>query len=337
MQQPQYTCPRCGAPIQAGQAACTNCGLALDPQSLAAWQAATRPPPVYGGPAPPPSAPPRTGPPRWLTPVLVGVVLLCAACGVIGVLATGSQNQAARDDAARATLTAIAQQLAVPPTAPPMGDTPTPPAGPTATLRPDEADIQILDFSDYADSQGNSVVIGQVQNTGHGLAYEIQVTGEGQDATGARVASGSDLLLALAGLPAGAKAPFQIRLGKPTAEVSKLHVQGSFKTFNPDAVHVFVPAGGLGIAGQQLAPAAAGKPAQVSGQVTNGGSKGATQVRVLVSGYDAQGKLVAVEQGPAAPDTIPAGGTATFTIPFASRPDVVVAKVDVLPIGNEAP
>ena len=32
-QQPQYTCPRCGAPIQVGQFACNNCGLALDPQN----------------------------------------------------------------------------------------------------------------------------------------------------------------------------------------------------------------------------------------------------------------------------------------------------------------
>src|SRR5689334_13140263 len=122
MQQPQYTCPRCGAPIQAGQAACTNCGLALDPQSIAAWQAAQAPlpAPVYVAPAPPPPARPPGQRPAWLVPVLAGVVLLCAACGVIGVIATGNQNQAAREDAARATLTAVARQLATPPTAPPM-------------------------------------------------------------------------------------------------------------------------------------------------------------------------------------------------------------------------
>ena len=155
MQEPQYTCPRCGAPIYAGQAACANCGLALDPQSIAAWQAAqapypapgydapqapsgyaappsgydapAAPPPGYGAPppgyaAPPPgyTAPPPgyaapTAPPPgyttvpasytppavsvaaparrpvWLVPVLAGVLVLCAACGVIGLIAQGNQ------------------------------------------------------------------------------------------------------------------------------------------------------------------------------------------------------------------------------------------------------
>lgn len=47
MQPPaQHSCPRCGAPIQVGQKHCARCGLALDSQSLAAFQATqTRPAP----------------------------------------------------------------------------------------------------------------------------------------------------------------------------------------------------------------------------------------------------------------------------------------------------
>ena len=94
---PQYTCPRCHAPIQADQHACTQCGLALDPQSLAAYQAqeaAQRPAPVP--PAPPaypaayPAAAPAAAPPRqrpgWLIPVIAGAVGLCVLCGIFVVV-----------------------------------------------------------------------------------------------------------------------------------------------------------------------------------------------------------------------------------------------------------
>ena len=68
-----YTCPRCQAPIQAGQQHCANCGLALDPTSVAAYlaqagPAPTAPPPGYpaGGGAVPPAYPPSgyTAPPN---------------------------------------------------------------------------------------------------------------------------------------------------------------------------------------------------------------------------------------------------------------------------------
>ena len=233
-------------------------------------------------------------------------------------------------------MTAVALQLVALATAPPI-DVPTQPAGPSPTLRPDEADVVSLDFENYTDDQGNVVVIGQLQNTGHGPASEIQVTCEALDAAGVRIASGSDALLTLVGLPVGAKAPFQIRLSKPTGEVDKIHVGWTYKSYDPDAVHIFVPATGLSIDGQQFTEGLGSTPAQVSGQVKNGGSKGAAQVRVLASGYDDQGTLVDVEQGTPDQDTIPAGGTAAFTIKFSSRPDVQVVKVDLLPVGNEAP
>ena len=92
MQSPsQYTCPRCNAPIQAGQRVCTQCGLALDPQSIAAYQqqsASQQPGPVQVGPTYAVPTPPRKRP-AWLIPVIVVAVGLCAICGIIGALTRG--------------------------------------------------------------------------------------------------------------------------------------------------------------------------------------------------------------------------------------------------------
>lgn len=358
-QQPQYTCPRCSAPIYGGQAACSNCGLALDAQSLAAWQAAQGPgaPPIYGAPPPQPppgyNAPPpgytqpisptytpaparpmRRGNPPWLTAVLGLIVLALIGCGVVAALSLGADNEAQRADTARATVTAIAQKLAAAPTAADFSGLPTRGTGPTPTLAPDDADLQILDFTDYTDDAGNLIVIGQVENQGKGLAHDIQVVGEALDVNKTPVASGNDLWLALVGLPPGAKAPYQIRMTKPTGKVESLHVRGSFKTFDPDAVHVFVPAAGLSVSNQQFTSAGAGDPAQVKGLVKNGGSKEATLVQVLISGYDSSGQLVGVTQGRVT-DSIPAGGSAEFTATFDGPNDSDIAKVDVLAVGNE--
>jgi hypothetical protein len=161
------------------------------------------------------------------------------------------------------------------------------------------------------------------------------VVGEALDVSETPVAGGEDLLLALVGLPPGTKAPYQIRMSKPTGKVDSLHVRGSFKTFDPDAIHVFVPANGLTVRNTQFTTAGAGDPAQVTGEVKNGGTKEATLVKVLISGYDSSGQLVAVESQNLVPGTIPAGGTADFTVKFNGPNDSEVEKVDVLAVGSE--
>jgi len=94
---PPYTCPRCHAPIHAGQRACTQCGLALDPQSLAAYEAQQAAQPAAPAPAPPAypaaipagyaaAAPPRKRP-GWLIPVIGGAVGLCVLCGIFLLVA----------------------------------------------------------------------------------------------------------------------------------------------------------------------------------------------------------------------------------------------------------
>lgn len=378
MQQPQYPCPRCGAPIVAGQPTCTNCGLALDPQSLAAWEAAQGPaameaynlpgpapgasgptyaPPGYAAPGPPPGYTAPTPPPGYtvvpssytppppgmarpaarrspvLTIVLVVIVLGLVACGALTAVSMGSENEAKRLADGQATLTAVSRQLTAPPTGVGLAGR-TPAAGPTATLRPDDADIQILDFTDYTDEAGNLIVVGEVENQGHGMADAIEVEGEALDANKTPVASGKDLLLALVQIPPGTKAPYQIRMSKPTGDVDSLHVRGTFKTYDPDAIHVFVPATGLTAPSPDF-KALAGNPPRVTGQVRNGGSKSAILVKVLVSGYDASGKLIAVEQGLVDPGSIPAGGTGAYNVMFSAPNAADIARVAVLAIGSE--
>lgn len=116
----QHVCPRCGAPIQVGQAACTNCNLPLDPQSIAAFQAerARAATGVQVGPAPPPVVPPRSRP-AWLLPVIGGVVGLCVVCGIIGALTNANRPPATP------TVAGVAQASTA---------TLAPPGGPTATV-----------------------------------------------------------------------------------------------------------------------------------------------------------------------------------------------------------
>lgn len=75
-----YTCPRCHAPIEAGQPFCKQCGLALDSASLAAFQAQTRPMPV----ATPPTVVPKRRRRRLLLPGIVGLLALCAVLSLAG-------------------------------------------------------------------------------------------------------------------------------------------------------------------------------------------------------------------------------------------------------------
>ncbi|HUS16693.1 MAG TPA: hypothetical protein VM536_16985 [Chloroflexia bacterium] len=378
MQQPQYPCPRCGAPIVAGQGACTNCGLALDAQSLAAWQAeqfptgapadggapppgyaAPPPPPGYGGPPPPGSGGPQPPPgytqvqPGYNQPVppvqpmaparrspvltfaLLGIALALVACGVVAALALGSDNEAKRVANGQATLTAVSRQLTAPPTG--VGLAPrTAKPGATATLRPDDADIQLLDFTNYTDEAGNLIVVGEVENQGKGVADAIEVEGEALDVNQTPVASGKDLLLALVQLPPGVKAPYQIRMSQPAADIDidSVHVRGTFKTFDPDAVHVFVRAIGLTAPSPDFKVLAGNAP-RVTGEVRNGGTKEAILVKLLVSGYDVDDKLIAVEQGLVTPGTIPAGGTATYNVAFSAPGAQDIARVAVLPIGSQ--
>ncbi len=76
-----YTCPRCHAPIVAGQPFCKHCGLPLDPKSLAAFQAQTVP--VQVVPTPPVAT---TRQRRWLVPIIGGTVGLCALCGIVNAV-----------------------------------------------------------------------------------------------------------------------------------------------------------------------------------------------------------------------------------------------------------
>lgn len=116
-----HTCPRCNAPIQTGQVQCANCGLGLDPASIATFAAqrggftpggAVSAPPVVSPPAPVRKAGGR----RWL----IGLVGLLVLCGVISAVSrpaptpNGSGTVATAAFAASPTVGEIV--AAVPPT-----------------------------------------------------------------------------------------------------------------------------------------------------------------------------------------------------------------------------
>lgn len=170
----QHVCPRCGAPIQIGQKQCARCGLALDPHSLAAWQATqTRPAPAVYQPAPSVGARPGIRRRPLILIVLGGVVGLCAICGIFGALrandptyqagltatsraestadafavqVVGTATAQARLLSARATTTALARPTDTPEPSntPKPSSTSRPPSvtAPPATVAPTQAPTQ---------------------------------------------------------------------------------------------------------------------------------------------------------------------------------------------------
>jgi hypothetical protein len=109
MDQPAYACPRCAAPISAGQPACTRCGLALDPASLAAFQAqqaAYYPPPAGMPPAGGPALAARRARVGWGVLGLAVVVLLCCGGSALFLVTNTTQlfTSLAQDSAATTTV-----------------------------------------------------------------------------------------------------------------------------------------------------------------------------------------------------------------------------------------
>ncbi len=273
--------------------------------------------------------------------VLLGTLLLLAGCGgapvtaptVVATVGPANTPTAAPVNTIPVVATATAAAPAATATAVPLVPTATvaPPTAtvppPTATSPPAAADVQVLNFSSYTDSLGGLNVIGQVQNKGQALASDIQVTADATDANGDTVASGSDYLLALVYLPPGATAPFQVSLGKPTGKPAKENVNGQFKTYDPSGFIIFPPADGLKVEGMKFAPASGYNSAKVTGRVHNTGKQTASGVSVLVTGYDAKGKLAAVAKGSPDLDTIPPDGTAAFTVTFFGDQVAPVTKV----------
>jgi hypothetical protein len=87
LSQPFYPCPRCGSPLQIGQEVCKQCGLPLDPTSLAAYAAPGATPAPPAGALGPPALPgpgvrrrTRLGP--WLIGSAIALALCCAGTGV---------------------------------------------------------------------------------------------------------------------------------------------------------------------------------------------------------------------------------------------------------------
>lgn len=108
MQPPaQHVCPRCGTPIQIGQLNCSQCGLALNPAALAAYQSTqTRPAPGPYRQAPV-LARPRSNTRLIIILSTIGALLLtCVLCGIISAFQQNTPE-------AQTRRTAIAQGAAL--------------------------------------------------------------------------------------------------------------------------------------------------------------------------------------------------------------------------------
>ncbi len=318
------------------------------------------PPPGYTPPtAALPATPARSGPNRMLLIVggaIGGIVVLCIICSALGILgaALGTPTPtvppatrvtvklptATTRALGRATPTTgtVANTPVVPVDTPVPEDTPVPTdatpgeATPDAVATAAASDFD-LDFTDYTDASGADIVVGTAHNKGTDRLENVKITAELLDATGATVGTGDDIMLPLAVMEGDQTLPFQVRIASPGEGAERIHVQIHADVYDPTNIHIFDQAQKLSVEGTTLGKGVLGP--NITGRVRNDGTKAATLVTVIAAGYDSSGALVDTGTGYITSDVEP-GTTSPFELMFL-RPDVEIAKFDIVVLGQEKP
>ena len=296
------TCPQCGAAAPADARdtrppTCRYCGARVRFAPAAART---------GG------RPPRQGPP--VVPVLIGAaVFVGLAFGIAGVFI--ARTEGAPPDPAGAHR-APSQPVRVSQPAPPE---PEPVAPPTATFALHHTMVSV---------GTNLHVLGVVQNTSAVAVRSPDVHVILTDAAGADVHADHGYA-AIDILQPGERSPVDVLIqDAPPHEGLRTEVTVRAATWQP------TPAPGLVVT--PLAPVEAGRIWRFSGAVRNDGPDPARFVKVRITGWDDQDKLVGIAETYAAGEEgLPAGATARYATSrgmWAARP----ARFEV-EVGGRAP
>ncbi|MBI2908704.1 MAG: hypothetical protein HYX92_13765 [Chloroflexi bacterium] len=197
-------------------------------------------------------------------------------------------------------------------TSPTPTPSPSPTPGPPVTI---DSPLELVSFRDLVAANGSRVYLGEVKNKG------IERTGVsiryGYFRGTTIVQSGGAVILPPStSIAAGAKAPFQFYAPTEAWDRWELAIKPAFASRTTDdpllsAVDVQVEEKWGAF--------------YVKGEIRNVGSSAAKSVRVGVTGYDAEGQIVAVDYGLAASSDIPEGMGALFNVAVATgRPQDIV-------------
>ncbi|HLF28749.1 MAG TPA: FxLYD domain-containing protein [Anaerolineae bacterium] len=210
----------------------------------------------------------------------------------------------------------IGQQLIIP-----IGSGAQPaPGGGLLLPTPTPVPVTIQGTALYETPAGSVWVLGEVHNPGAASLENTQVRVALLDASGAEVASGN-AFTALDVIPANGASPFGVLFVAPPAAVS-FTVTVIRAEASPEPGNRYMP---IAIASQESA--LAGLQFKVNGSLVNQGNFNAAGVSVVLTTYDATGRVTGYRQITVGDGTLAAGGAAEFTIdivpngPVGSIPD----------------
>jgi LysM repeat protein len=184
--------------------------------------------------------------------------------------------------------------------------------------------VQVEHTARYQTPVGSSWVLGEVFNSTDQPIENVQVRVALLDAAGQEVASETPFL-ALDAVPAGSRAPFSVLFSAPPTGVIDFtaYVVRADQAYNYESRYTPLQV-------TEVQTRSAGSQVGVSGKVTNTGSSNAVGAHVVITLYDAQGRVTGFRLFTLPDDQLAAGGSTTFDVlvsPDPSAPQVANSSV----------
>ena len=198
--------------------------------------------------------------------------------------------------------------------------------------------LEVVDHEVTRPFPGSAVILGMLSNKSSSTVAGISVQAEVQDAAGNTVATGQEQWLAQVALPPGVQVPFMIMLTQDVPTDAKVNFEATAQVYDPETMLAI----GTPYTDLELKDATLGKGTgdawQLTGKVSNTGTKTATNVLVLASTYDAAGNMTDAGLG-VLPLALPPGADADFEITFLSTAGATEgpASYEATIVGSEQP
>jgi hypothetical protein len=173
-------------------------------------------------------------------------------------------------------------------------------------------------------------VLGEVVNPGSASLENTQVRAALLDGSGAESAVGM-AFTALDVIPAGGKSPFGVLFQTPPGGVASFVVTVIRAESSPEPGNRYTP---IAVASQESV--LDGLLFTVRGSIVNQGGFNAEDVKVVLTAYDASGRVTGYRQETVGAGTLPAGGVAEFQIAIAPAVRGLPANYSVVSEGRTA-
>ncbi|HJW83338.1 MAG TPA: FxLYD domain-containing protein [Anaerolineae bacterium] len=210
---------------------------------------------------------------------------------------------------------------------------PVPVAGGLLLPTPIPQPVTIQGMALYETPVGSIWVLGEVVNPGSASLENTQVRAALLDATGEEIVS-STAFTALDVIPGGGRSPFGVLFVAPPAGVASYHVTAIRAESSTEPGSRYMP---IAIASQESA--LDGLLFKVRGSLVNPGSRAATQMNLVLTTYDADGRVTGYRQSSLGQGTLATGGVAEFEIALAPNgpPGALPADYSLAVEGRTAP